>query len=157
MPLLWISSILLSHTPVLQPQNAGNTTQMKTFVCQSSVDRFPRCNGPLQICSGAVRGMSVLHDSVVLPWSCVSVPTPHHWLPGSRRASHQSAAPLGRPGSMNHLSEGLHASASGWRRSRWSCCSFWIIMGMHYQQHSVFRRGEGSHSSQVFFENLEEQ
>lgn len=28
----------------------------------------------------------MLHDSVVLPWSCVSVPAPHHCLPGSQQA-----------------------------------------------------------------------
>lgn len=81
-------------------------------------------------------------DSEVLPWSCVSVSTPHGCLPGSREASHQSEASLRRPGRMNHL------LLSGWRRS---CLSFWIYMGILHPQHAGFLRGARGAKPQRYF------
>ncbi|XP_043996669.1 synaptophysin b [Gambusia affinis] len=89
------------------------------------------------ICSTAVRGMSVLHDSVVLPWSYVSVPAPHRCLPGSLRAN-QPISFLALEARVMHESsvrEGLRASASGWRKGCQSACSFCIIMDQNGQGH----------------------
>lgn len=133
-----------SHNLCCDPhcEHTLNTNQMKTCVPALPQQRAT-LQWALQKCQQAVAGMSLLHDSVVLPWSCVSVPAPHHCLPGSQRGSHQWGASLRRPGPMNHPSEGpaclnvrleeellVSPYHNGQTRLGTLCCFFFVTVTM---------------------------
>ena len=80
-------------------------------------------------------------NSVVLPWSSVTVPASPHGPPGSRCTVATNQQPgLGEArvsGSMNHVSEALCVSASevGQLVGRCCYCSLWINMDMMLHSH----------------------